>query len=130
MTTYSTATVEKFLADNNLRTVMVLHDDFTRHETYVVAQHIDDPEMFKAIIYVAPDDHLSHHDTRDGSEAVAYIMSTAFATFASRVAPDEHDTTAMLMTARNMRSMALNHVKHNMKAGCTNWISQELYDEL
>ena len=101
MTTYTTDRVERYIADNDLKIIMVFHDDFNRHETYVLAKRKDG--AFLTILYVASDDHLEVEKAHDGPAGLAYLMSTAFCTYALEVTSDECDTTAMLQTARAMK---------------------------
>lgn len=117
MTTFSTTTIEAYIAKHAYRTMMILHDDFDRHETYVLCKKPDD--TFAALIYVAGDDLLRDLDAPSAAEALAYLMSTAFCTYACGVSPREDDTHAMLITAEAMRAATRHHIAHNVKSGCT-----------
>ena len=87
MQTHSIDKLNAHLTNNALTVVMIIHDDFDHHETYVLCS--DENMKFRAILYVAPDDCLTDMSFDSAAEALAYLMQTAFSTFAFSVSPQE-----------------------------------------
>ncbi|MBD9511601.1 hypothetical protein IB265_33125 [Ensifer sp. ENS10] len=109
-TVYDTTAIQNIIERENMRSVIIIHDDFNRHETYCVAT--DDKRVI-SLVSVQNDVDVSIIEHENAIQAIAYIMSVAIATFAS-VSEDETQATTELQVAHALRTMTMNHLQYNI----------------
>jgi len=106
---YDRSHLIKFIEEKSLKVLHVQHDDFSLHETYVVAT---DGVKFYSLITIGDEKEIHVVEFDTALSAFTYVTTTAFATFL-HLTEHEDDNIDCLALSQRLREVALSRLKCN-----------------